>query len=53
LDELARNFDAIFFGVGFGTEFGDDLAVNADLSAKDELFGVAARGDAGAGDYLL
>ena len=47
---LAGGFDFVGGEVGFGAEFGDDFAVDADLAAEDELLGVAAGGDAGAGD---
>lgn len=52
-DEAAGGFDLVFGGIGFGAELGDDLAVDAHLAGKNELFGVAARGDAGVGDYFL
>ena len=52
-DEAAGGFDLVFGGIGFGAEFGDDDAVDADLAGEDELFGVAARGDAGVGDDFL
>lgn len=52
-DEAAGGFDLVFGGIGFGAEFGDDAAVDANLAGEDELFGVAARGDAGVGDYFL
>ena len=53
LDEAAGGFDLVLGGIGLGAEFGDDDAVDAHLSGKDELFGVAARGDASVGDYFL
>jgi hypothetical protein len=52
-DEAAGGFDLVLGGIGLGAEFGDDLAVDANLTGKDELFGVAARGDAGVGDDFL
>jgi hypothetical protein len=52
-DEAAGSFDLVGGGIGFGAEFGDDLAVDADLAGEDELLGVAARGDAGVGDDFL
>jgi len=52
-DEAAGGFDFVFGGIGFGAEFGDDDAVDANLAGEDELLGVAARGDAGVGDDLL
>jgi hypothetical protein len=52
-DEAAGGFDLVLGGIGLGAEFGDDLAVDANLAGEDELFGVAARGDAGVGDYFL
>jgi len=52
-DEAAGGFDLVFRGIGFGAEFGDDLAVDAHLSGEDELLGVTARGDAGVGDDFL
>ena len=53
LDEAAGRFDLVLGGIGLAAEFGDDDAVDTHLSGKDELFGVAARGDAGVGDYFL
>jgi hypothetical protein len=53
LDEVAGGFDLVLGGIGLGAKFGDDLAVDADLAGKDELFGVAARGDASVSDYFL
>lgn len=52
-DEAAGGFDLVLEGIGLGAEFGDDAAVDANLAGEDELFGVAARGDAGVGDYFL
>ena len=52
-DEAAGGFDLVLGGIGLGAELGDYLAVDANLAGKDELFGVAARGDAGVGDYFL
>lgn len=52
-DEAAGGFDLVFGGIGFGAEFGDDAAVDANLAGEDELLGVAARGDAGVGDDFL
>lgn len=52
-DEVAGGFDLVLGGISLGAEFGDDLAVDANLARKDELFGVAARGDAGVGDDFL
>jgi hypothetical protein len=52
-DEAAGGFDLVFGGIGFGAEFGDDDAVDANLARENELRGVAARGDAGVGDYFL
>ena len=51
--EAAGRFDFIFGGIGLGAQFGDDFAVDADLTRKDELLGVAARSDAGMGDDFL
>ena len=42
LDKFSGGFDAVFGGVGFAAKFGNDLAVDADLAANDELLGVAA-----------
>jgi hypothetical protein len=42
LNKFAGGFNAVFRGVGFAAEFGDHLAVDADLTADDELLGVAA-----------
>ncbi len=52
-DEAAGGFDLVFGGIGFGAELRDDDAVDAHLAGEDELLGVAARGDAGVGDYFL
>jgi len=52
-DETAGGFDLVLGGIGLGAECGDDDAVDAHLAGEDELFGVAARGDAGVGDYFL
>lgn len=52
-DEAAGGFDLVFGRIGFGAEFGDDDAVDTHLAGEDELLGVAARGDAGVGDYFL
>jgi len=52
-DEAASGFDFVLGGIGFGAEFGDDDAVDADLAGEDEFFCVAARGDAGVGDDFL
>jgi hypothetical protein len=52
-DKLAGGFDAVFGGVRFAAQFSDHLAVNTDLAADDELLGVAAGSDTGAGDNFL
>ncbi|HXR33885.1 MAG TPA: hypothetical protein VN830_09265 [Verrucomicrobiae bacterium] len=52
-DEAAGGFDLVFGGIGFGAEFGDDDAVDADLAGEDKFLGVASGGDAGVGDYFL
>ncbi len=52
-NEAAGRFDFVFGGIGLGAKFGDDFAVDADLTGKDELLGVAARSDAGMGDDFL
>jgi len=53
LNEAAGGFDLVFGGIGLAAEFCDDAAVDANLAGEDELLGVAARGNAGVGDYLL
>lgn len=53
IDGAASGFDFVFGGIGLGAEFGDDFAVDADLAGEDELFGMAAGRDAGAGDNFL
>ena len=52
-DGAAGGFDFILGGIGFGAELGDSLAVDANLAGEDELFGMAAGGDAGTGDDFL
>jgi hypothetical protein len=52
-DGTTGGFDFVLGGIGFGAEFGDGFAVDADLAGEDELFSVAARGNAGTGDDLL
>ncbi len=49
-DDFAGGFDFVGCEVRFSAELGDDFAVDANLAAEDELFGVAAGGDAGTGD---
>src|SRR6185369_5262797 len=49
----AGGFDAIDSGVGLGAQFGDDFAVDAHLTAENQLLGVAARGDSCTGDNFL
>ena len=51
--EFAGDANVIAGGVGFGAEFGDDAAVDGDLSGSDESFGVTAGGHSGAGDNFL
>ena len=46
-DDFAGGFDFVGGEVGFGAEFGDDLTVDADLAAENELLSVAAGGDSG------
>ena len=53
MEELAVDANVVAGGVRFGAEFGDGLAVDLDASGDDELFGLAARGDAGGGDDFL
>jgi hypothetical protein len=53
VEELAVDADVVAGGVGFGAEFSDGLAVDLDASGGDQLFGFAARGDAGSGDDFL
>jgi len=45
--------NAVGVGIGFGAEFGDDLAVESDSAGGDDFFGFAARGDAGGGEDFL
>src|SRR6266566_3960958 len=42
---LASGFDPVMLGVGLDAEFGDNYAVDADLTAKDHVLGVTPRGD--------
>ena len=53
VEELAVDADVVVGGVGFGAELGDGLAVDLDASGGDQLFGFAARGDAGGGNDFL
>jgi len=53
LGHAARGFDTVALRVRFRAQFGDHDAVDAHLSAADEFFGVAPRGDASTGDYFL
>jgi len=53
VEQLAVDADVVFGGVGAGAEFGDDLAVDDDAAFEDDLFGLAAAGDAGLGEDLL
>ena len=53
IDGAAGGLDFVFGGIGFRAEFGDHLAVDADLAGEDELLRVAAGGDAGASDDFL
>jgi len=47
VEQLAVDADVVFGGVGAGAEFGDDAAF------EDDLFGLAAAGDAGLGEDFL
>jgi hypothetical protein len=51
--EAAGGFDLVARGIGLGAQFRDDFTVDADLAGKDELLGVATRGNAGVGDDFL
>jgi len=53
VEKLAIDADVIARGVGFGAEDRDNLAIDLDAALGDELFGVAAAGDAGLGEDLL
>jgi len=53
LDGLAVDADGVRVGIGFGAEFGDDLAVEGDAAGGDDFFGFAAGGDAGGGEDFL
>jgi hypothetical protein len=52
-DVAASGFDFVVGGVGFGAEGRDGFAVDANLAREDELLGVAAGCDPGAGDDFL
>ena len=47
------NFYVVLIRVGFCSEFGDDLSVNGNVSAKNELLCGPPRGDAGLGNKFL
>ncbi|MFZ0618459.1 MAG: hypothetical protein WAM01_07210, partial [Candidatus Acidiferrales bacterium] len=53
LNEASGNLDVIARGVGFGAEFGDGASVDGNQARGDKGFGVAARGQAGAGNDFL
>ncbi len=53
MEQLAVDADVVARGVGLGAKLGDDCAVDLDAAAGDQLFGVAAAGDAGLGKDLL
>src|SRR5262249_6590551 len=53
VEEFAVDADVIAFGIGFAAEFADDLSVNRDEAAGDELFSFAPRGDSSGGDDFL
>jgi len=52
-DGASGSFDFVGGGISFGAEFGDCFTVNADLAGEDELLGMTAGSDAGAGDNFL
>jgi hypothetical protein len=45
--------NVIDVGIGFGTEFSDNLAIYGDKSGRDDLLGLAAGGNSGGGDDFL
>jgi hypothetical protein len=53
LDGFAVDADGVGVGIGFGAEFGDDLAVEGDAAGGDDFLGFAAGGDAGGGEDFL
>ena len=53
LDGFAVDEDGVGVGIGFGAEFGDDLAVEGDAAGGDDFFGLAAGSDAGGGEDFL
>ena len=53
LDGAAVDGDGVCVGIGFGAQFGDDLAVEGDTAGGDEFLGLTAGGDAGGGEEFL
>jgi hypothetical protein len=53
LKQLSINTDVIACGIGLATEFSDRLAVHLHTALGNELFSVAAAGNAGLGEDLL
>jgi hypothetical protein len=52
-DDLSVNANLVHARIGFSAGFGDDRAVDGNMSPGDEFFGFAAGGDSGSGKYFL
>ena len=53
VEQLAVHADVVARGVGLRAQLGDDGAIHRNASLGDQLFGLAARCDAGSGNDLL
>jgi hypothetical protein len=53
LDGFAVDEDGVCLGIGFGAEFGDNLAVKRDAAGGNDFFGFAAGRDTGGGEDFL
>ena len=50
IDELSANFDVIGNRISLGAKFSDNLSVDSNLAASNQLLGVTSRRDTGGGD---
>ena len=53
LDAAPVDADVIVREIGFGAQFGDDVAVHANTALLNHLFGLSARRHTGMGKNLL